>query len=170
MYNHLAVVIRLPDGTITRFVIPVCRGVRQGVLTSPVAFNNCILNAQSSAVPSSIKQFVLRNTVDEVLREEQCSLRKGRGCVVSIFTLALILEKCLSCQTPLVLSLMDYEQAYDSVGRRASGKVLSLYGILDKYINVISAMYENNTAAVKCVLSSLEVTTCDAEHGTLSVD
>ena len=54
MYNHLAVVIKLPDGTITRFVIPVRRGVRQGALTSPVAFNNCILNAQSSAVPSCI--------------------------------------------------------------------------------------------------------------------
>ena len=54
MYNHLAVVIRLPDGTITRFVIPVRRGVRQGALTSPVSFNNCILNAQSSAVPSCI--------------------------------------------------------------------------------------------------------------------
>ena len=54
MYNHLAVVIKLPDGTITLFVIPVCRGVRQGAVTSPVAFNNCILNAQSSAVPSCI--------------------------------------------------------------------------------------------------------------------
>ena len=54
MYNHLAVVIRLPDGTITCLVIPVRRGVRQSALTSPVAFNNCILNAQSSAVPSCI--------------------------------------------------------------------------------------------------------------------
>ena len=53
-YNHLAVVIRLPDGTVTRFVIPVRRGVKQGALTSPVTFNNCILNAQSSAVPSCI--------------------------------------------------------------------------------------------------------------------
>ena len=53
-YNHLVVVIRLPDGTITRSVIPVRRGVRQGTLTSPVTFNSCILNAQSSAVPSCI--------------------------------------------------------------------------------------------------------------------
>jgi len=54
MYNHLAVVIRLPDGTITRFVIPVRRGVRQVALTSQVPFNNCKLNVQSSAVPSCI--------------------------------------------------------------------------------------------------------------------
>ena len=39
------------------------------------------------------------------------------------------------------------EQVFDSLDRRALVKVLSLYGILDKSIKVISAMYENNTAA-----------------------
>ena len=65
------------------------------------------------------------------------------------FTLRLIIEKCLSCQTPLVLSLIGYEQTFDSVDRRTLAKVLSLYGIPDKYIKVTSAMYENNTAAIK---------------------
>jgi len=54
VYDHLPVVMRLPDGSIRRFVIPVRQGVRQGVLTSPIVFNNCILNAQPSAVPSCI--------------------------------------------------------------------------------------------------------------------
>ena len=49
----------------------------------------------------------------------------------------------------MVLSFIDYEQAFDSVDRRALTKVLSLYGIPEKYIKVICAMYENNTAAVK---------------------
>ena len=44
---------------------------------------------------------------------------------------------------------IDYEQALDSVDRRALVRVLSLYGIQEKYIKVISAMYENNTVAVK---------------------
>ena len=48
-----------------------------------------------------------------------------------------------------VLSFIDYEQAFDSVDRTALTKVLSLYGIPEKYIKVICAMYENNTAAVK---------------------
>ena len=46
------------------------------------------------------------------------------------------------------LSFINYEQAFDFVDRRALAKVLSLYGIPDKYIKVISAIYENNTAAV----------------------
>nr|CAG4635374.1 EOG090X03SX [Artemia franciscana] len=41
------------------------------------------------------------------------------------------------------------EQAFDSADRNALAKALSLYGIPDKYIKVISAMYENNTADVK---------------------
>ena len=93
--------------------------------------------------------FRLRDSVNKVLREEQCGLRKGRGCVDQILTLRLIIEKCLSCQTPLVLSFIQYEQLFDSVDRRALAKVLSLYAIPDKCIEVISAMYENNTAAVK---------------------
>ena len=102
-----------------------------------------------SKLLSNMILFRLRDAVDKVLREEQCGFRKGRGCVDHVFTLRLIIEKSLSCQTPLVLSFIDYEQAFDSVDRRALAKVLSLYGIPEKYIKVISAMYENNTAAVK---------------------
>ena len=54
-----------------------------------------------------------------------------------------LLFKSLPCQTPLVLSFIDYEQAFDSVDRRALAKFLSLYGIPDEYIKVICAMYEN---------------------------
>ena len=49
----------------------------------------------------------------------------------------------------MVLSLIDYKQAFDFVTRRALAKVLSLHGITDKLIKVISAMYKNNTAVVK---------------------
>ena len=93
--------------------------------------------------------FRLRDAADKVLRIEQCGLRKGRGCVDQVFTLRSLIEKCLSYHAPLVLSFIDYEQVFDSNDRRALAKVLSLYGIPDKYMKVISTMYENNTATVK---------------------
>ncbi|XP_065575029.1 uncharacterized protein LOC136036656 [Artemia franciscana] len=93
--------------------------------------------------------FRLRDAVDKVSREEPCGFRKGRGCIDQIFTLRLIIEKFLSVQTNLVPSFIDYEQAFYSFDKRALSRVLSLYGILDKFIEVISAMYENNTAVVK---------------------
>ncbi|XP_065568970.1 uncharacterized protein LOC136032625 [Artemia franciscana] len=93
--------------------------------------------------------FRLRDTVDKVRREEQSGFKKGRGCVDQIITLWLIIEKCLSYQTSLVLSLNGNDQVFGSVDRRALANVLSLYDIQDKYIKVISAMYENSTAAFK---------------------
>ena len=89
--------------------------------------------------------FRLRDAVEKVLSEEQYGFRKVGGCVNQTFTIRLITEKSLRCQIPLVLSFIDYEQAFDSVDRRALAKV-SLYGIPEKYIKVICAMYENNTA------------------------
>ena len=64
---------------------------------------------------SNMILFRLSDAVDKVLRGEQCGLRKGRGCVDQVFTFRLIIEKSLCCQTHLVLSFMDYEQAFDSV-------------------------------------------------------
>ena len=95
--------------------------------------------------------FRMRDTVDKVLREAQCGFRKGRGCVDQIIIVRLIIEKYLSCQTRLVLSFINYEQAFDSVDRRALAKALSLYGIRNKYIKVISAMYENNVAKIRFI-------------------
>ena len=66
-----------------------------------------------------------------------------------IFTFWLINEKCLSYRTPLVLSFIDYEKVADSADRRALAKVISLYDIPDKYIKVLSNIYENDAAAVK---------------------
>ena len=67
--------------------------------------------------------FRLRDALHKVLKEKQCGYIKGRGCVDQIFTLSLIIEMCLSLQTPLVLSYIDYEQAFDYVDRRALAKV-----------------------------------------------
>ena len=82
-----------------------------------------------SKLLSNMILFRLKDAIDKVLREEQCGIRKGRGCVYQFFTLRLIIEKSFCCQTPSVLSFFDYEQAFDSVDRIALTNVLSLYGI-----------------------------------------
>ena len=87
--------------------------------------------------------------VDKALREEQCGFRKGRRYIDQIITLRSIIEKWPSHQTSLVLSFIDYEEVLDSADRRALVKVLSLYGISDKYTIVIRTVYENIIVVVK---------------------
>ncbi|XP_065567671.1 uncharacterized protein LOC136031782 [Artemia franciscana] len=97
-----------------------------------------------SKLLSNVILFRLRDAVDKVLREKQCGFRKGRGCASRIFSLRLIIEQYLSFRTSLVLNFIGYVQALDSVDRRVSAKVLSLY-----YIEVISTMYKDNTATIR---------------------
>ena len=61
-----------------------------------------------SILLSNMILFRLTDAVDKVLREEQCSFRKGRGYVGQVFTPRLIIEKSLCCQTPLVLRFIDF--------------------------------------------------------------
>jgi len=69
--------------------------------------------------------FRLKDAVDKVLKLEQRVFRKHRGCANQIFSLRSIIEKCLSCQMPLVLSFIDYQQVFDSADRRALAKMIS---------------------------------------------
>ena len=47
----------------------------------------------SSKFLSNMILFRLRDAVDRVVREKECGLRKGRGCVDQVLTLRLIIEK-----------------------------------------------------------------------------
>ncbi|XP_065577562.1 uncharacterized protein LOC136038417 [Artemia franciscana] len=58
----------------------------------------------------------------QISKQEQLGFKKGVTDFDRIFTLRSISEKCLSCQTTLVLSFIDYEQVFDSVDRRALAK------------------------------------------------
>ena len=82
-------------------------------------YKGIILVSVESNLLSMTIIFRLRDAIDKVLREKQCDFKKRRGCIDQIFTHRLIIQKCLSYQTPLVLSFTDYyEQVFDSADRR----------------------------------------------------
>ena len=71
--------------------------------------------------------FRLRDAARQSFKRRTVSVLEKEEIVSTKFLLLrLIIEKCLSCQTPLVLSFVDYEQAFDSVDRRALAKVFIL--------------------------------------------
>ena len=91
----------------------------------------------------------MADRVNQVLRENQCGFRKGRGCVDHIFSLRILAEKSREFNTPLYLSFVDLRKAYDSVCRDALWSVLKKYQFPDKLIRILQALHHDTKGAVR---------------------
>ncbi|KAL1445995.1 hypothetical protein WDU94_003677 [Cyamophila willieti] len=98
------------------------------------------------SIPSKILTRIILNrikdSVDQKLRREQAGFRKDCSCVDLINTLRIILEQSTEFQTPLYLTFIDFEKAFDSIDRRVIWSVLKEYGVPQKLINLIKETYD----------------------------
>ena len=70
--------------------------------------------------------------VDRLLREEQAGFRKERSCTDHIATLRVITEQSLEWNSPMYITFVDFEKAFDSIDCTALWKLLAHYSILGK--------------------------------------
>jgi len=91
----------------------------------------------------------LQDAVDCTLRDEQAGYRKGRSCTEQIFTLRNIIEQSLEHQQDLIINFIDFRKAFDSVHRPSLWKILTYYGIPERFINIFKALYDNSSCCVK---------------------
>lgn len=91
----------------------------------------------------------MQTTVDRVLRENQAGFRRNRGCIDQIFTLRILIEKCLEFQLPGVATFVDFKAAFNSVHRPALWRIMGEYGIPKKIINIVKSTYSGSMARVK---------------------
>ena len=91
----------------------------------------------------------MQKAVDKRLRENQAGFREGRGCVDQIFSLKILMEKCLEYQIPGVVIFVDFKAAFDSVHRPSLWKILREYYIPEKIVNIIRGTYSNCQARVR---------------------
>ena len=59
------------------------------------------------------------------------------------------MEHSLEHQTPLVINFIDFKNAFDSIHRESLWKVLQLYKVPDKFINIFRTLYINPSCCVK---------------------
>ena len=85
----------------------------------------------------------LSKAVDEKLREQQAGFRKDRSCTDQIAALRIIIEQSLEWNTSLYLNFVDFEKAFDSLDREVLWNLMALYGIPQKFINIIRNSYSN---------------------------
>jgi len=105
------------------------------------------------STPSKVFSRVLLNrlqgAVDNTLQDEQAGFRKGRSCTEQIFTLRSITEQSLEHQQDLILNFINFKKAFDSVHRPTLWKILTYYGIPDRFINIFKALYDNSSCCIK---------------------
>ncbi|XP_065450154.1 uncharacterized protein LOC135983272 [Chrysemys picta bellii] len=117
-----------------------------------------LLSVPSKVLCKFIVQRILEG-VNSVLRKEQAGFWKGHGCTDQIFTLRNIIEQSLAWQWQLYKNFIDFEKAFDSIHRTSLWRVLWVYGIPFRIINVIKSFYFNYTCSVDRSELSFEVKT-----------
>jgi len=99
------------------------------------------------STPGKVFSRVLPNrlqvAVDCTRRDEQAEFRKGRSCTKQIFTLHNIIEQSLEHQQDLISNFIDFKKAFYSAHRSSLRKILTYYGIRDRFINIFQALYDN---------------------------
>ena len=90
----------------------------------------------------------IRMGIDHRLRKEQAGFRSGRGTTEQIFILRNILEQVNEWQATLYINFVDFEKAFDSVHRNGLWMIMSQYGIPQKIINIVKALYDGFECAV----------------------
>ena len=76
--------------------------------------------------------------IDTKLRDEQAGLRPNRGCIGHIFTIRYIIEQIIEWQSKTILNFINFRKAFDSIDRDCLWKILKVYQIPPKIVNIIN--------------------------------
>jgi len=77
---------------------------------------------------------------EKILRRNQNGFRKGRSTVGQILTVRRILEGVRSKKLPIVLLLVDFSKAFDSINREKINQILLANGIPIDSVKAIDAL------------------------------
>jgi hypothetical protein len=86
--------------------------------------------------------------LNPILRRNQNGFRKGRSTIAQILALRRIVEEMNNGNKELTIVFVDFKKAFDSIHREVMFEILGLYGIPEKIINAIKALYTNTKAKV----------------------
>ena len=113
------------------------------------------------SIPGKVFCSVLLNQLrahgNSRLGEEHTGIRNGRSCSEHIFTWRTINEQSLEHQTPMIINFNDFKKLFDSMHRESLWKILKLYGVPDKIINIFKTLYLNSSCCVKTSVGNTEI-------------
>jgi Reverse transcriptase (RNA-dependent DNA polymerase)/Domain of unknown function (DUF6451) len=121
---------------------------KKGDLTNCANWRGITLQNTVNKVLCSIISKRIQDSLDSVLRPEQAGFRPNRSCTDQTNTLRLIIEQSVEYRSSLCIVFVDFERAFDSVGRNMMWRILASYGIPDKVVNIIKELYRDSSSRV----------------------
>ena len=91
----------------------------------------------------------VRYETENMVGEEQCGFRNGRGCIDQVYVLRQLAERFESKGKDMYVAYMDLEKAYDRIDRSAMWRVLVMYGINGNLLRAIKSFYDGSEACVR---------------------
>ena len=85
----------------------------------------------------------IKDSIDKKLRQNQAGFRPERSCTDQTATLRIIVEQSVEWNSPLYLCFIDFMKAFDSLDREVMWELLKHYGVPQKLINIIMALYDS---------------------------
>ena len=128
---------------ITNLIIPVPKKGDPSLITN---YRGISLTSVAAKVYNRFLPNRLRPIVDPVLRHNQAGFRTGRSCIQQINTLRRLIEGFRSNQLPLVITFVDFQEAFDSINRNLMFAILRHYGIPDITVRAIRVLYDSQSA------------------------
>ena len=122
---------------------------KKGDLSNSSNWRGITLLSVIAKTVSNIIYNPINGAVFGVLSEEQAEFRDGRGCTDHIFVLRHIMEQCEEWRKPGVLNIVDFGKAFDSIHRVSMWMQLKLYGLPNKIIALIKAVFEGSESCVR---------------------
>jgi hypothetical protein len=87
--------------------------------------------------------------VDAQLLHSQSAFRKGRGLTDALFTICQVISSSVEFGQPLFMAFVDLRKDYESVPRDVLCRILRVYGVQTKLIELLMDLHTGKQAAVR---------------------
>ena len=86
--------------------------------------------------------------LDPLLRRNQNGFRRGRGTLSQILSIRRILEEMRKLNKDVIICFVNFKKAFDSISRNVMFDICELYGLPEKIVSAIRALYTSTKAKV----------------------